>query len=207
MLARKPDAGEDSSMKRIALLTVSMSAVIGLGYGMYPDEFVHSLTTAANAMLKVWDNIEANPAPVLVALGTFLGTVIYHKARGKSLRESVEVAATRVTVVPVPHKQAAEQENPVLKRAKARATRAQLLLDQINLQNRQRKLPEELVKAEKDACYTQQALADAERALETRRQVHDEAVAKLEALQKENAARKMELAEIEAELKKLAELV
>jgi hypothetical protein len=133
--------------------------------------------------------------------------VIYHKAKGKSLRESVEVAATRVTVVPVPHKQVEDQENPVVKRAKARAMRAQLIADQIGLQNRQRKLPEEIVKAEKDACYTQQALVDAERTLSNRQKAYEEAVAKLEALQKVNAGQEAELAVIEEELKKLVDLV
>jgi hypothetical protein len=162
MLARQPDAREDHLMKRILLVSVCATAAIGTGYGMYPDEYAQSLNAATNAMLKVWDNIEANPTPVLVALGTFLVTVIYHKVRGKSLRESLEVAATRVTVVPVPHKLAEDHEKPVVKRAKARATRAQLLVDQIGLQNRQRKLPEEIVKAEKESCYTQQALVEAE---------------------------------------------
>ncbi len=194
-------------MKRIVLLSVCVSAAIGAGYGGYPDEYAQAVNAAAKAALRVWDNIEANPYPVLIALGTFLMTVIYHKARGKSLRESVEVAATRVTVIPVPHRPTEDHENPVVKRAKARAMRAQLLVDQIGLQNRQRKLPEEIVKAEKDACYTQQALADTERTLTTRQKAHEEAVAKLEALQKENANREAELAEIEVELKKLADLV
>jgi hypothetical protein len=198
---------EDSSMKRIVLLTLFVSAAAAAGYGLYPDEATLTLNLATNATLRVWDSVEANPFPVMVALGTFLLTVIYHKLRGKSLRESVEVAATRVTIVPVPRKTVEDQENRVVKRAKARATRAQLLADQIGLQNRQRKLPEDIVKAEKDTCYSQQALADAERALMMRRKAHEEAVAKLEALQKENAARKAELTEIEAELKKLADQV
>ena len=40
--------------------------------------------------------------PLALAAGTFLLTVLYHKAKGKSFRESVEVAATRVAVVSVP---------------------------------------------------------------------------------------------------------
>jgi len=140
-----------------------------------------------------------------LAAGTFLLTVIYHKAKGKSLRESLEVAATRVTVVNVPRPEAAD-ENPVVKRAKARATRAQLLADQIGLQNRQKKLPEEILKAEKDACYTEQALADAERKLDDKRKAHEDAVAKLGALRNERDAADAELAEIDVELQKLAEV-
>lgn len=194
-------------MKRIVLLGVIAFAAAGTAYGLYPIESTQYFQVAAGAVNRLWDNIENNPYPVLLALGTFLATVLYHKAKGKTLRESVEVAATRVTVIPVPQKPEEDRDNPVVKRAKARATRAQLLVDQIGLQNRQRKLPEEIVKAEKDACYTQQALTDAERTLASRQKAHEEAVHKLEALRKENAERETELAAIEDELKKLADVV
>jgi hypothetical protein len=191
-------------MKRIALVVVCLAAAVGTGYATHPDEFRQYAGVAEKTVLRGWEAVEANPAPVLLALGTFLLTVAYHKARGKSLRESVEVAATRVAVVAVP---AAEGENPVVRRAKARATRAQLVADQIGLENRYRKLPDAVVKAEKEACYTEQALADAWRAVEAKQQAHDEALAKLEALRKEQAEGEAELAQIEAELKKMAELV
>jgi hypothetical protein len=193
-------------MKRIALVTVFLAAAVGVGYVNYPQEVARYSAAAADAAPRVWDGIAANPVPVVLALGTFLLTVVYHTAKGKSLRESVEVAATRVTVVPVP-KETWEDENPVVRRAKARATRTQLLADRIGLENRHRKLPEAVVKAEKDACYTEQAVADAERALADRRKAHKEAVARLEALRKEQAAGEAELAAIDAELNKLAELV
>ena len=115
------------------------------------------------------------------------------------------MAATRVAVVPVAI--ADDEEHPVVRRARARATRAQLLADQIGLQNRQRKLPEEVLKAEKDACYTEQAVVDAERKLAEKQKHHDEAVARLEALRKEKARSEGELAEIDSELRKLAEVV
>jgi hypothetical protein len=191
-------------MKRIALVTVVLAAV-GTGYATYPDEFMLYAVVAAKAGLRVWEAVEANPAPVLLAVGTFLLTIVYHKAKGKSLRESVEVAATRVTLVPVVRD--GGEENAVVRRAKARATRAQLIADQIALQNRQRKLPAVVAQAEKETCYTEQALADAEKALADKRKAHDEAVAKLEALRKEQAEADAELAEIEVELKKLAEMV
>jgi hypothetical protein len=194
-------------MKRIALLTVCLVATVGGLYATYPEEFTQYMGVAAAALRRMWANIEANPLPVFVAAGTFMLTVVYHKVRGKSLRECVEVAATRVTVVPVTPQETADDENPVVKRAKARATRTQLLADQIGLQTRHRKLPEEVLKAEKEACYTEQALADAERVLADKQKVHDEAVAKLETLRKEKAAADAELREIDVELKKLADAV
>jgi hypothetical protein len=193
-------------MRRIALATACLGAAVASGYFAYPNEFKQYTDAAAQGARRVGVAVEANPVPVYLALGTFLLTVVYHKAKGKSLRESVEVATTRVAVVPVP-RESAEPETTVVRRAKARATRAQLLADQIGLQNRQRQFPDAVLKAEKEACYTEQAVADAERTLAGRKKAHDEAVAKLEALRKERAAGEAELAEIDAELKKLAEWV
>ncbi len=173
-------------MKRITLLVVLVAALAAAAFVMYPDEFLHYSAEAIKAAGWLWEQIKANPVPASLAAASFLLTVLYHKARGKSLRESVEVAATRVTVVPVPIDTG---ENAVVRRAKARATRTQLLADQIGLENRQRKLPEEIVKAEKDACYSEQA------------------VAKLDSLRQQRAECDAELAEIQAELEKLAELV
>ena len=192
-------------MKRILFVSAVLGAVAAVAY-TYPDESWQYAERAVAAGRWAWEGVRANPLPVSLAAGTFLLTVIYHKAKGKSLRESLEVAATRVTVVNVPQPDA-DGENPVVKRAKARATRAQLLVDQIGLQNRQKKLPEEILKAEKDACYTEQALIDAERKLADRQTAHEDAVAKLEALRKERAAAAAELAEIDVELQKLADVV
>jgi hypothetical protein len=193
-------------MKRITLATVCI-VLAGVAYYTRPDEVTEYAGLAAQAARWAWDGIAANPVPVALAAGTFLLTVGYHKAKGKSLRESVEVAATRVALVPVRVRDVDESDNAVVKRAKARAMRAQLLTDQIGLQNRQRRLPDEVLKAERDACYTEQALADADRKLAERQQAHDDAAAKLEALRAEKAAAEAELAEIEVELAKLAELV
>jgi hypothetical protein len=194
-------------MKRIALAVVCLVAAAAVGYVTYPQESMQYAAMAKEAAAWAWKGIQANPVPVSIAAGTFLLTVIYHKAKGKSLRESVEAAATRVTVVPVPIGGIGDEENAVVKRAKARAMRAQLLTDQNGLVNRQRRLPEELTKAEKDVCYTEQALIDAERKLAEKQIHHDEAVAKLEALRKEKAQSDAELAEINTELKRLAEMV
>ena len=191
--------------KLIALATVAAAAAVGTAVAIHPEQFAHYLALAEAVAERVWDNIEANPVPVLVALGTFLLTIVYHKLKGKSFRESVEFAATRVKVVPAP---AANGPEPaVVKRAQARATRTQLIADQIGLENRIRKLPDEVNKAEKDACYTEQAVADAERALDAKLTANDEAVVKLDALRAELAAGEAELAAIAAELKKLAEVV
>jgi hypothetical protein len=194
--------------KSIALVAVTSVAAVGAAVVTHPEDAWHLANRLAAAGQRAWDGIEANPVPMVLALGTFVLTIVYHKLRGKSLRESVEVAATRVTVVPVQvPAPTAEPETAVVARAKARATRTQLIADQIGLENRYRKLPDEVKKAEKEACYTEEELSVACDTLEEKQQAHDAAVAKLAALRKELAAGEAEMAAIAAELKKLADLV
>ena len=191
-------------MKRIALLAIVLASAAAAVSAVQTDELNHYLAVVAAAGVRLWESIQANPLPVGIAVGTFVITVVYLQLKGKTLRESVALAATRVTLVPVPKN---EDENPVVRRAKARATRAQLIADQIAIQNRGRRLPEAIVAAEKDLCYAEDAVADAELKLESKEQAHEEAIAKLEALRNEKAASDAELAAIEVELKKLSELV
>lgn len=189
----------------IALAVVTGAIVLAMVYDHDPSTFMHFTESATTALRRAWETIVTNPVPVVFGLVTFMATVLYHKAKGKSLRESVEAAATRVTVVSVPVSET--EETAVVRRAKARAVRTQLAADQIGLENRQRKLPEEVVKAEKEVCYAEQSLSETRRTLAEREKAHEQAVAKLKALRKERAEGKAELAEIEAHLKKLAEVV
>jgi hypothetical protein len=194
-------------IKRLALLILFLAPVAaGLLYFKNPAEFTRQADLAVQNAPRVWSAVEAYPVPVVLAVGTFLLTVLYHTAKGKSFRESVEVAATRVAVVQVPVAEP-PAENPVVTRAKARATRTQLLADQIGLENRQRKLPEEIVKAEKEVCYAEQAVSDAKRALGEKHKAHNKAVAALKALRAQRAEGDAELAAIKVELQKLAQLV
>ncbi|WP_439621246.1 hypothetical protein [Gemmata sp.] len=193
-------------MKRIALVLVIVSAVVAAGYFAFPDEAAQYAGVAAGAAERVRANVEANPTPVALALGTFLLTVVYHKARGKSLRESVEVAATRVTVVSAPPPTSDEGEASVVRRARARATRTQLMSDLVVLQNRHRKLPDEILQFEKEVCYAEQALDEAEAKLAQRRKVREAAAAKLDAARKEKAEADAEVVAIEVELKRLADV-
>ncbi len=193
--------------KFIALASLGVGAAVGTVYVTHPEEFAQFVVTATRAAERLWVSIETSPTPVLVALGTFMLTIVYHKARGKSLRESVEVAATRVQVVAVQAPATGEPETAVVRRAQARATRTQLIADQIALENRIRALPSTVKQAEKDACYTEQAVVDSEKSLATKRQTNEDAVAKLESLRKELAVGRAELSAIASELKRLAEVV
>jgi len=192
--------------RRLVLATAALgAAAAAAGYLRDPADLDRFLDAARPIAGRAWDGVTANPGPVVLAFATFLLTVLYHAARGKTLRESVEVAATRVTVIPVP--QPPGDESPVLARAKARAARTQLVADQIALENRARQMPTAVRAAEQEACYTEQGATDAARTLTARKLAHEEAVAKLAALRREKAAADAELTAIRAELRKLADVV
>src|SRR5205823_11279387 len=79
--AREPDAREEFTMTRIALAAVFLAAAVGISYaGRHPDEASRYAAAAESAALKVREGVQANPGPVLLALGTFLLTVLYHQA-------------------------------------------------------------------------------------------------------------------------------
>lgn len=192
-------------MKKIATLAAVLLVAAGILSSRFPADADRTATTVAETAQTAWGKVESNPIPIVVALGTFLLTFVYHKAKGKSFRESVEVAATRVTVVTPPA--ATVPLNPVLKRAQARATRTQLLAEQIEIRNRISKLPDAVVKAEKEACFSEKAVFDAKVILGEKHKIRNVAENKLNSLQAELTAGTDELDAIEAELKKLAEVL
>ena len=191
-------------MKKIATLAAVLLVAAGILSSRFPADADRTAATVAGKAQLAWGKVEANPIPVVVALGTFLLTFVYHKAKGKSFRESVEVAATRVTVV-TPPAATKEPENPVLRRARARATRTQLLAEQIEIRNRISKLPDAVVKAEKDFCFAEKAVNELKANLGEKHKVRNLAATKLNSLRAELSTGTEEIDAIEAELKKLAE--
>jgi hypothetical protein len=190
-------------MKKLLVIAIVLLIGAGVYTGRNPAEADrYAASIARNAELG-WSKIEANPIPIILALGTFVLTFVYHKAKGKSFRESVEVAATRVTVVNPPAI-APSPENPVLKRARDRAARTQLLADQIEIRNRIAKLPDQVTKAEKEVCFAEKAVFDAKVVLGEKHKVRNLAVSKLTSLRNELTAGSNELTAIDAELAKLA---
>ncbi len=196
-------------MKKLIVLVLVFGAVAAALAKSYPAKFErYSILSMTKAEIA-WNKIESNPIPIVVALGTFVMTFIYHKAKGKSFRESVEVAATRVTVVqpvPAPNSVQREEENPVLKRARDRTTRIQLLADQVEIRNRIAKLPEALIKAEQEYCFKEKAVLDAKAALGEKYKARNQAENRLANLRSELETGRAEIEAIEAELMKLKQV-
>ncbi|MCS6864488.1 MAG: hypothetical protein RMJ56_11660 [Gemmataceae bacterium] len=183
-------------MKKFLVLTVMIAAVaVAVLAEANPQMLNHGVSAVEPLIVWSEEYIAANPVPVLIALGTLVFTIAYHTIKGRALRRALVAASTQ------------SPESPVVVRAKARATRAQLIADQIQLENRLRKLPAEVKAAEKDACYTEQAVQEARRLLVTKLKAHEEAVRKLNQLRQELRENEQELVAIREELEKLADQV
>ena len=172
--------------------------------GLSDPETGQQITDKFNAvgawLTELFKSAEANPLPFFTAVGTFLITVVYYRLRGHSFRESVEVAATRVTIINPPAAAPQPEQSSALNKARNRTIRNQLIHDQIALQQRAKKLPNEVRQAEQDVCYTQTALDDAKEVLTNKQKAHDTATAKLDKLKKEASSADGELASIAIEL-------
>lgn len=148
----------------------------------------------------VVDKCRDNPVPIYVAVAWFLFTMVYHWAKGKSFRESVEVAATRVKVVEQPATTTqAETVSPVVLEAQQKLLSHQLKGEAIAITDRLKKLPELMKKAEVEVCHRQKQeteaksvhtvafknLSDASKNLAKLRAEHFESINKLAAIETE----------------------
>ena len=181
-------------MKRItriaAVLAVAGLTVLTAGSQISTEELSRPMSEVSRLARQVGEGVAANPIPTALGLLTFVLTAGIRFGRNKS-RPTADSRA----------------ESTVLQRAMARATWTQLVADQIALENRHKSLPESIRKAERDACYTENALTECGRVLATKELAHLDAVAKLDSLRKEKARAEAEVTAIKSELQKLAEVV
>ncbi len=178
----------------LALATAGLAAVAA--DRLVPAATARLALDAHHLLRRAVEGVETNPLPSLLALGTVLATACLRASRSRP------AVTTPAAVEP-----ADDGKAGVLRRALDRATRTQLVCDQIALEHRCKALPEAVRKAERDVCYTENAVAEAERALASKEADRNEAFGKLEDLRHELAAGDAEAVAIRAELVKLAERV
>lgn len=168
------------------------------------NEYIKEQAISAWAWVsEMWRRVETDPAPYLSVIGTFIATALYYKLRGRSLRESVEMAATRVTVINATTPQAEPEISNARARAHARTTRNQLINDQLLLEHRMKTLPKKVEEAERNFCYAENELGKAKKALEDKQKQYEQASQELNKLVDESTRSNDELAEIKAEIKAL----
>lgn len=179
-------------MKRFRIIAAGLVAVTALGVAasrLAPGDFEQLRLDAGQIAQKMSASVVGNPVPTALGVLTFLATLALRKARAK------------------PTQAVAKSEPLVVRRALARATWTQLLSDQIALENRSKALPGAIKQAERDACYAENALTDAERALEAKEKTNFDAAARLGTLRREKETVETEVAAIKAELQKLAGVI
>lgn len=100
---------------------------------------------------RVWTAAEQHQATIVIALLTVLVTIVYHKANGKSLRQAVEIAATRVHTVPTAVPVSREPDpTTAIGRAGLKVLADQLEVDRDRLENAAKNMPMRLETARKN---------------------------------------------------------
>lgn len=155
------------------------------------DQPYNYITSHAPA---VAENVKHNFMPYCT-VGLFLTTVAILRKRGKNYREAIRTAAFPATATP-----AVAEVSPAVKKAQARTLRAQLISDQISLENKLRKLPEQIVSAEKGVSYTRKHLIEATTVYKKAQADHYTAENHLANLQTIKASLETDLAQITTEI-------
>lgn len=203
-------------MKKVAFLVAIMAGVyfglvqIKVESPMF-QEYVDNITDQLNwnRFETPYNALKANipakesltyqnvgPASMIVL---FAASVLWLKRGGRTTRQAITTAAFPVSAIsPLP-----DPESPALVRARNKTLRMQLLADEISLNNRLKKYPEAIVKAEKDVSYTESAQKTAKEQYDKARRFHDEATASLTNLRDQEKAETEELVEIRKELARL----
>lgn len=143
---------------------------------------------------KLWESIEANPGPSILAIGLFVITVIYHKRRGASTVEALKAVVLKTTP--------AEPENPVLVKIQKEALQNQMYKAYDKLSDRSKVLPEEIGTASAHVQRAEVIYNKARDAALRAEQEFNRAKELRESLLKEQADAKVTMAELEEELSK-----
>ncbi len=178
---------------------------------------------------RVWESVVANPTPVVMAIAVFLFTCAYHVVRGRSIREAVEIAITKIepqrsTASGLPTmgeayrgtshanqsgSDASEEveETPVMARARNRVEWHQLTTDKEDIERRMLRLPDEIATVQRDVSMKEMEYRQVATDHQVKKERLETVVGRLNALLDEKARRNTELAAVDAELERLKPLV
>lgn len=159
-----------------------------------PAESAMEKTTVL--VTKLWDSIESNPGPSLLALALFIITVVYHKRRGTSTVEALK--ATLLKTHP------AEPVNPILEKIQREALEGQMLDAFDRLEKRSRDLPDEITAAKHQLQNRESVMNKTNEAAERARNEKLKAQAYYDRLVREQAEGAAAMKELEVEMSKAA---
>lgn len=186
------------NFRKLALLAPILAIGAGTGFKeAYPETAQEWIQVLIPMGMNLWDKVETNPTPYVTSIGFFVLAVVIQVRRGKTIKEAVQAVVAKGPVT----------ESDVVVRSRNRALKNQLLTDQIGLQNRIRKLPEEIKRAEVDFAHTQKDLRSAEENLKIKVANHKLSSDKLKALEDEAIRSHEEHAHIQTELNGLKDMV
>lgn len=153
---------------------------------------------AENYAEKGWGKLEENPIPVLVALVTMILTVVYHRTKGKTFRQALEVAVTKVNTVEVGER--ISGPSSAASRAQAALMYQQLERAQASFEGRLKHLPGTIDAGRKATNRAATEAQVAQKTADEKKLAFKQALDALAKLEAEQEAGQRELVEIDAEL-------
>lgn len=154
------------------------------------------MTKVTDLATKLWDSIESNPGPSILALALFIVTVVYHKSKGATVLAAVKAATLKTTPE--------VDENPLLVKLRREALSKQMLETFDKLEARHKELPQELSTASADLSRKERELKIASEAAERARIAYSKAVSARDKLLAEETETIATMNQIEAEFGKSA---
>lgn len=145
--------------------------------------------------LPTKDHIHRNVVSY-ATVGAFLCSVVMLRSRGKSTKEAFKTAAFPATSV--------QEESHVVRKAKNKGLRTQLIAEQIGLENQLRKMPGQIEAAQKNVSWTSKHLQEAEIAYKKAKEDYDAAYDHNQGLIRNRHAIETDLAEINQEIDRVS---
>lgn len=183
-------------MLRAIFLFVIVCVTTAVTFYNNPNVEVDVIKTTLEMVLnRVEDSALSNPVQTGVSGLTGLVTVLWCMGLlPKKIKANVQ------------HSEEKDNRPETVRRAEARALKGQLINDQIGLENRARKLPQEIQDAQKIVNKTAKDLTDAEYNLRVKQVAYEKACEKLSALKTEDASIETQLVEMALEIDKLTKI-
>lgn len=194
-----------SLLASVAWLVIDLADGAGdrfhLRYEQAKDTVIQPAGTVAEKVnfhaSKLWQSIEDNPGPSILAIALFAMTVGYHKWKGRSTVAALKAGLLKEAPIdPKP------EENPLIAKMHRQAIENQMLETYDKLEARQKVLPDEIKNADEALKQATRARQKAEEAASRAVTEHLKAQAYRDRLQKEFDEGLTTLVELERELDK-----
>lgn len=208
-------------MRKFTLLTMLVSSILGIIYLETPkDDFATIVDSVIVAYYKSQYYVQENPDRMVpigcgaVTTLIWIGILIFGRSnkatktipekKSESIASATKDKQTGDWLISVQYE---ERQTEAVERAKARSLNHQLHVDKCTLEGRQKWMPEELSKAERELDNARDRMHIAEETLQRTKDKFRECKRRLDELLKESDKNEKELKDIQTEIDRLKTLI